>query len=123
MYIERPDGEPFAFAGLLELWRPPDKKDDDDAVLRTCTIITTAANDAMAPVHDRMPAVLPPSAWDQWLDPANDDLDTLGHLLVPAPDSIITMHPVSTAVNNVRQDGPDLVVPVERDEGLEGRLL
>jgi putative SOS response-associated peptidase YedK len=120
MFIHRADGEPLAFAGLWELWRPPDAKDDDEAIVRSCTIITGEPNELVAEVHDRMPVMLPPSAWDEWLDPANDDLDTLGKLLVPAPASIIAMHPVSTAVNNVRQTGPELMEPVER---VEDRLL
>lgn len=110
-YIRRADGEPLAFAGLWELWRGPDRP---QGPLRTATVITTAANETMAPVHDRMPAILPPGDWDRWLDPGYDDLDTLGRLLVPAPPHLLTMHPVSTAVNNVRNKGRDLIeaVPV-----------
>ena len=67
-FIHRPDGEPFAFAGLWEVWRGPDATDRRDP-LRSRTIITTDANETMAPIHDRMPVILPPSAWDQWLDP------------------------------------------------------
>jgi putative SOS response-associated peptidase YedK len=120
MFIHRTDGEPIAFAGLWELWRPPDQKDDDEAIIRSCTIITGEPNEKVAEVHDRMPVMLPPSAWDQWLDPADDDLEALGKLLVPAPSELVTLHPVSTAVNNVRQHGPELIEAVERDEG---RLL
>lgn len=120
MFIHRSDGEPMAFAGLWELWRPPDAKDDDEAIIRSCTIITGDPNEKIAEIHDRMPVMLPPSAWDQWLDPENDDVDTLGKLLVPAPAELVTFHPVSTAVNNVRQKGHELIEPVERDEG---RLL
>ena len=64
--------------------------------VRSCTIITGEPNETVAPIHDRMPVMLPPSAWDDWLDPENDDVDTLGKLLVPAPASLITAHPVST---------------------------
>jgi putative SOS response-associated peptidase YedK len=63
----------------------------------------------MTPVHDRMPVLLPPSAWQEWLDPANNDLDRLQGLLVPAPDSLLTMHKVSTDVNNVRNKGAELI--------------
>ena len=63
----------------------------------------------MAEVHDRMPVILPSSAWDTWLDRDNDDLDLLGQLLVPSAPGLITMHPVSTQVNNVRNDGEALV--------------
>jgi putative SOS response-associated peptidase YedK len=121
-YIHRPDGEPLAFAGLWEVWRGPDKDNPIDP-LRSCTIITTAANATMEPLHDRMPVILPPSAWDEWLDPTNDDLDTLGKLLVPAPADLITTHPVSTEVNMVRNKGPELIVAVDPDApDTEGQL-
>lgn len=109
-YIERPDGEPYALAGLWEVWRGEDK---DQEPLRSCTIITTSPNEAMARIHDRMPVILPASAWDTWLDREVDDLDLLGKLLVPAPASIITMHPVSTEVNNVRNDGEHLIAEID----------
>ncbi|MGH9119980.1 MAG: SOS response-associated peptidase [Acidimicrobiales bacterium] len=114
MYVQRTDGEPLALAGLWERWRPKDAPDGDDSQLvRSCTIITGEPNEKMAEIHDRMPAMLPPSVWAAWLDPTNDDLDTLGKLLVPAPSELITIYPVSTAVNNVRTDGPELIEPAE----------
>jgi putative SOS response-associated peptidase YedK len=109
-FIHRPDGEPLAFAGLWEVWRGADRQGDP---LRSCTIVTTSANETMEPLHDRMPVILPASAWDQWLDPANDDLETLGKLLVPAPPEIIVTHPVSTEVNSVRNKGAELIDPVD----------
>jgi putative SOS response-associated peptidase YedK len=106
-FIHRPDDEPFAFAGLWEVWRP---KDDEDAEpLRSTTIITTTANEEMARIHDRMPVILPPSAWDAWLDPEHDDLEALGQLLVPAPPALTLLRPVSTDVNNVRNQGRHLI--------------
>ena len=63
----------------------------------------------MAPIHDRMPVILPPTAWDTWLDPANQDLVELGGLLVPAPANLLTMHTISTDVNNVRNRGEHLI--------------
>jgi putative SOS response-associated peptidase YedK len=75
-------------------------------------LITTSANGTMAPVHDRMPVILPKSAWDVWLDPAVNDPEVLRSLLVPAPDDILTMHAVSTEVNNVRNRGSELIDPV-----------
>ena len=57
----------------------------DDGWLRSCVIVTTAANDLMAPIHNRMPVILPESAWEQWLDPDEHDVDALAKLLVPAP--------------------------------------
>jgi putative SOS response-associated peptidase YedK len=111
-FIHRSDGESVAFAGLWEVWRGPER---DQEPLRTATIITTEANETMAPVHDRMPVILPASAWGTWLDRDNDDLETLGRLLVPAPPTLLTLRPVSTEVNNVRNKGPELIEPVELD--------
>ena len=84
----------------------------DGGRLRTCSIVTTRANDTVAPLHDRMPVILPPSAWDAWLDPANWDTVTLARLLVPAPAELLTAHPVSDLVNSVRNNGPQLVAEV-----------
>ena len=114
MYIHRLDGEPLAFAGLWSVWR--DRSLPQDAPrMHSATIITTSANATMAPVHDRMPVILPASRWAQWLDPADDDLVSLGGLLVPAANDVLTMHPVSTDVNNVRNRGPQLIEPVDPD--------
>lgn len=74
----------------------------------------------MRPVHDRMPVILPPSAWDEWLDPGNDDIETLGKLLVPAPPQLIRLTPVSTLVNNVRNKGPELIEPAPEPATLDG---
>jgi putative SOS response-associated peptidase YedK len=115
-FIHRSDGEPMAFAGLWEVWRGPDGKDDE--VLRSCTIITGQPNEKVADVHDRMPVMLPPSAWKAWLDPENDDLETLGKLLVPAPASLYALHPVGLMVNNVREKGAELIEPAPAQEPL-----
>lgn len=104
MYIHRVDGEPLAFAGLWERWKRP----EGDPV-RSTTIITGPANDRVAEVHDRMPVVLPPSAWEQWLDPDCDDASALRGLLVPAPSKLFTFHPVSREVNNPRRKSPHLI--------------
>ena len=84
--------------------------------LRSCTIITTTPNETMAKIHDRMPVILPPSAWDEWLDPDNDDIETLGKLLVPAPASLTELRPVSTEVNNVRNKGAELAAEIPADQ-------
>lgn len=108
MFIHRVDGQPLAVAGLWTTWR--DRAAGADAPwLHSCTIITTAANTTMQPVHDRMPVILPEAAWDEWLDPFNTDIESLQRLLVPAAEDILTMHPVSTAVNNVRNKGAELI--------------
>jgi putative SOS response-associated peptidase YedK len=107
-FIHHPDGDLYALAGLWEVWRGADRQGEP---LHSATIITTSPNPEMAKIHDRMPVILPPSAWDQWLDPSNDDLETLGTLLVPAPAAMTVMHPVSTEVNNVRNTGAHLIDP------------
>ena len=115
-FIHRPDDEPFAFAGLWEEWKGPRPAADAPPTdppaerLRSTTIITTTANEAMAAIHDRMPVILPASAWAAWLDPEDDDIATLGRLLVPAPASLTVLRPVSTEVNSVRNDGPQLTI-------------
>lgn len=111
LFIQSSDGAPLAAAGLWTTWRDP-AQPTEAAWLHTCTIITVAANRTMAPVHDRMPALLPSSTWDQWLDPTEHDTSVLRQLLVPAADDVLVMHPVSTAVNSVRNNGSDLVAPV-----------
>jgi putative SOS response-associated peptidase YedK len=111
MFIHRQDGEPLAAAGLWTTWR--DKQAGDDAPwLHSCTIITTASNETTSSVHDRMPVFLPATKWDAWLDPQNHDIDSLMQMLVPAPNELLTMHSVSTAVNNVRNKGAELLEPV-----------
>jgi putative SOS response-associated peptidase YedK len=105
--IKHRDGSPLAFAGLWEVWH-----DAEDESLRTCVIITTEANRLLAPVHDRMPVVLPREAWDEWLDPENEDVTRLQKLLVPAPAKDFEVYEISTRVNNVRNDGPELIEPV-----------
>ena len=117
MYIHGAPGEPLAFAGLWELWKDPNATEAERAegagVLRSCTIITGRPNDKVAPIHDRMPVILPREVWAEWLDPEIGDVATLGRLLVPAPSSMLELHPVSTEVNNVRNKGAHLVDPVE----------
>jgi putative SOS response-associated peptidase YedK len=111
-FVHRLDGEPLAVAGLWSAWR--DKAAGPDADwLHSATVITTSANGTMAPIHDRMPVILPQSAWATWLDPDNQDLETLSGLLVPAPDTLLTVHAVSPDVNNVRNKGASLIEPVE----------
>lgn len=111
MYLTRIDDAPFAFAGLWEVWRDKNTLDrhGEPLELHSCTIITGEANETVAEVHDRMPVMLPPDAWDPWLDRDNHDVGALRELLVPAPARLIRLHPVSTDVNNVRNNGPELI--------------
>ncbi|MFT5201529.1 MAG: putative SOS response-associated peptidase YedK [Candidatus Aldehydirespiratoraceae bacterium] len=111
MYMSRVDREPFAFAGLWEVWKDKNHSDVDGEPLEllSCTIITGEPNEKVAEVHDRMPVMLSPDAWDEWLDRDNHDTEALQGLLVPAPAQLIRIHPVSTEVNNVRHNTPALI--------------
>jgi putative SOS response-associated peptidase YedK len=118
-YICREDGGPLAFAGLYELWRDAALPDDHErAWLWTATIITTSAPDDLGKIHDRMPMVIQPDRWQEWLDPAASDPAGLMALLAPAASAGLTSYPVSRAVNSVRNNGPELIERVE--PGLPG---
>jgi putative SOS response-associated peptidase YedK len=114
IYISRSDGRSLAFAGLYELWRdgtvPPD---DRDAWLWTATIITTSAPDELGEIHDRMPMVIGPASWADWLDPGNTDVADLRALLAPAQSTGLINYPVATMVNSVRNNGPELIQQVD----------
>ncbi len=111
-FIRRRDGEPLAFAGLWEIWHDPNDPDQEHAPrVRTCVIITTEPNDLMRPIHNRMPVVLPESAWSQWLDGENHDTDSLHKLLVPAPAEQFEAWPITRLVNKPANNGPELLEP------------
>jgi|tagenome__1003787_1003787.scaffolds.fasta_scaffold20222019_1 putative SOS response-associated peptidase YedK len=112
--VMRRDGRPMAFAGLWAGW----KDEDTGEIIRSFTIVTTEANDLVGEIHNRMPVVVPESAWDTWLDPtltAPGELAELKSLLVPAEEGWLETYPVSRRVNDVRNDGPDLVEPLGED--------
>jgi putative SOS response-associated peptidase YedK len=112
-YIHRADGQGMAFAGIYELWRDAALPGDHPAArLWTAAIITTCATDAVGWVHDRMPMVVGPGYWDDWLDPASGDADRLLEAITPAAFDELETRPVSTAVNSVASDGPDLITPL-----------
>ena len=117
VFVHRRDGEPMALAGLWAAWKVPEGLEvpgaSDDGWLRSCVIVTTKPNALLAPIHDRMPVVLPEPAWERWLDPDEHDLDVLSGLLVPAPDDLLETWPVSALVNKPDNNGPELVNPVE----------
>jgi putative SOS response-associated peptidase YedK len=109
-FICRGDAGPLAFAGLYELWRNPELPDEDErSWLWTAAIITTSAPDDLGQIHDRMPMVVQPDRWADWLDPAGDDPADLMPLLAPAASAGLISYPVSTAVNSVRNNGPHLL--------------
>ncbi|HEU5155745.1 MAG TPA: SOS response-associated peptidase [Streptosporangiaceae bacterium] len=106
-FIRPRDGGVMAMAGLYELWRDPEGE-----WVWTCTVITTAATDEVGRIHDRMPMIVEPKLWAAWLDPDLTDTDEVRRLLVPAMEGRMEAYPVSTAVNNVRNNGPSLVEPL-----------
>jgi len=106
------DARPLVLAGLWAGWRDPGR----DVVVRTFTIVTTRPNEQMAGLHDRMPVVLPESAWDLWLDPELGDPGELQGLFEPTDEVALRIEPVSDLVNNVRNDGPDLIRPIDLAE-------
>ena len=100
-------------AGLYEFWRAPDADPaDPGAWLWSCAVLTTVAEDSLGRIHDRMPLFVEPDRYAEWLDPESDDLDSLRALLVPAAPGRLDAYPVSTAVNNHRNNGPELVEPL-----------
>ncbi|MER5215683.1 SOS response-associated peptidase [Streptomyces sp. NPDC002838] len=111
-YFIHPDDEQvMALAGLYEYWRDPAVKRDDDpaAWLMTCTVLTTEATDAAGRVHPRMPLALTPDHYGAWLDPHHQDPDELRALLTQPANGHLRARPVSTAVNNVHNNGPELL--------------
>jgi putative SOS response-associated peptidase YedK len=106
--IGRADGRPLVLAGLWSGWRDPATQ----TVRRTFTIVTTRPNRTMAELHDRMPVVLDDADWPIWLDPAGADEGELLAMLEPRDAPELALRAVSQLVNNVRNDGPELVVPL-----------
>jgi len=110
--IRRVDGQPMAFAGLWAVWRDPMTA----GRLFTCSIVTTTANELLAPLHSRMPVILDDGDWDAWLDEGSAP-GVLRGLLRPAPESGVEMYPVGQAVNSVRDNGPSLLDPLTEPAG------
>ncbi|HSE07161.1 MAG TPA: SOS response-associated peptidase [Nocardioidaceae bacterium] len=112
-FIHDPDGSVLAMAGLYEIWRDPTKADDDPERFRwTCTILTTNAQDDLGRIHDRAPLLVEREKYAAWLDPTVSDPGALEGLLVPAAPGRLEAYPVSTLVNNVKNNGPGLVEPL-----------
>lgn len=107
-YITPKDGSILAMAGLYEFWK--DREADEWII--SYTILTTTAEDDLGHLHDRMPLFVAPEGYDAWLDPAPHPAGELLELLIPAAPGRLDAFPVSTAVNNVRNNGPELIVPL-----------
>ena len=99
VYIRLRSGRPFGFAGLYEVWNPPDGE-----AITTCTIITTEANEIMKPIHERMPVIIPKQDEDIWLDPGTEDQAHLLRLLKPYPAEEMEAYPVSKRVNSPKNN-------------------
>jgi putative SOS response-associated peptidase YedK len=120
-FIRPKDGSSLAMAGLYEIWRDKDKADDDPTrFLWTCTVLTTEAEDEVGVIHNRMPMLVERDRWADWLDPERTATDDLTGLLVPAAPGRLEAYPVSTAVNAVRNNGPELVEPLPLDDVPDG---
>ncbi len=110
VYIVLKSREPFGFAGLWESWTSPEKKE-----IRTCTIITTEANELLEPIHDRMPVILTRDAETIWLDLRIQEPTKLLPLLKPYPAEEMELYPVSRAVNSPQHDTADCIVLVRQN--------
>ena len=116
LYFTKESGEPMGFAGLWENWQSPEGE-----WIRSCTILTTAANSFIEPVYNRMPVILSAETEPLWLDPLTENPASLEPLLLPAPPELLIVREVSPVVNNARSEGPDCITPVVSPE--EGRLF
>jgi putative SOS response-associated peptidase YedK len=105
------EGDVFAFAGIWDCW-----KDPSGNWMKTCSILTTTPNTVTAPVHDRMPVILDPDAYDLWLDPGMKDVSAASDLLRPYDARHMRSYPVSTRINHVMNDDEECSAPVERGE-------
>jgi putative SOS response-associated peptidase YedK len=103
-YFQMADSQPFAFAGLWEKWESPEGEK-----IASCSIITTAANETVGPVHDRMPVILPDSTWEQWLDPAINNSQQVLPLLKPYDPTAMKASAVSAIVNNPKIESPECI--------------
>lgn len=104
MYITLQDNQPFAFAGLWDIWKAPDGQQ-----VQSCTIITTEPNELMATIHNRMPAILRPGAYEDWLNPQLRDEHVLTHYLQPYPTELMKARPVSKLVNNPKNETAEIL--------------
>lgn len=116
-YFRLQHSQPFGFAGLWEKWRTPAGEE-----ITSCTIVTTAANELLQPIHDRMPVILAPQDYDLWLDPQEQKPQALQHLLSPYPASQMTAYPVSTLVNSPKHNNPECIIPIPEQNSSPNQL-
>jgi len=109
--IRLADESLFALAGLWEHWKGP-----DGAIIESCTVITTEANDLIRPIHDRMPVIILKNDYDSWLSPEVSVQETFQSLMLPYPSNEMVFFPVNPKVNRATYDNPDCIEPVLRAE-------
>ena len=112
-FVRLKSGAPMVFAGLWESWLGPNGEE-----METAAIVTTAASRSIAHIHDRMPVVVPPEAFDFWLDPGVDAQSATA-VIAPAPDAALECYEVSSAVNRTANDSPKLLEPLREPERVE----
>jgi len=112
-FVRLKSGQPMAFAGLWETWSGPNGEE-----METAAIVTTTASRSIAHIHDRMPVIVAPEAFDFWLDP-NVDARTAAAVIAPAPDAALEAYEVSSAVNRTANDSPSLLEPLREPETVE----
>jgi len=113
-FIHPRDGGVLAMAGLYEWWRDPTRDESDPAAwLCSVAVVTTDSHGDLARIHDRMPLLVPRAERDAWLDPEESDPSGAVARMLPVMEGMVTAHPVSTSVNSVRNNGPELLEPVE----------
>jgi putative SOS response-associated peptidase YedK len=112
-FLAPAEGVPMAIAAVWDRWTdrrvPATQAGEGSEPFVSCALVTTPANDEVRPLHDRMPAILAPTDWDEWLDPTNHDVERLHRLLRPAPPGRLSSRPVSRLVNRVANEGPELL--------------
>jgi putative SOS response-associated peptidase YedK len=111
MWVHLKSKEPFAFAGLWDVWRKPDGKR-----VESFTIITTEPNELVRPIHNRMPVILRPEDEEQWLDVYRTSFAKAQSLLKPYPEELMDAHDVSPIVNSAKYDRPECIQPVTDGE-------
>ncbi len=124
-YFRMNDGASFSFAGLWDRWRNPNGElspASREGPITSCSIITTTANEVLAPIHNRMPVILAPEDYERWLS-EDARAEELREMLTPFPADEMTSFPVSLQVNHAQAEGPQLVEPVEVEPAAQGVLF
>lgn len=106
LYVRMKDGLVMAFAGIWDSWKSPEGE-----IIDSCSILTTASNKLIEPLHDRMPVILHPEEYQLWLDREMTDPEKLRSLFQHYPEDLMEMYPVSPLVNSARNDTLDLIIP------------